>query len=113
MLDTDMPAPAGEDITDLLQAWRGGNQTALEQLIPIVHTELHRLAGRYMANEQPGGTLQTTALVNELYLRLVDVRRTAWKDRTHFFAVCSQLMRRVLVDIARSRKSLKRGGHTV
>ena len=108
-----MPAPAGEDITKLLQAWCAGNQAALEQLVPLVHVELHRLAQHHMANEQRGGTLQTTALVNELYLRLVDVRRTAWKDRTHFFAICSQLMRRVLVDLARSRKSLKRGGCTV
>ena len=113
MIDAEMPAPPAEDITNLLHAWRAGNQAALDQLIPIVHGELHRLAGHYMANEHPGGTLQTTVLVNELYLRLVDVRRTAWKDRTHFFAVCSQLMRRVLVDLARSRKSLKRGGHTV
>jgi RNA polymerase sigma factor (TIGR02999 family) len=107
-----MPPPAGEDITKLLQAWRAGDQAALEQLVPIVHVELHRIASRYMANEQPG-TLQTTALVNELYLRLVDIRRIAWKDRTHFFAVCSRLMRRVLVDASRSRKSLKRGGHTL
>jgi RNA polymerase sigma factor (TIGR02999 family) len=113
MLDAEMPAPTGEDITNLLQAWCAGNQGALDQLIPIVHGELHRLASRYMAAERPDGTLQTTALVNELYLRLVDIRRMAWKDRTHFFAVCSQLMRRVLVDLARSRKSLKRGGHTV
>jgi RNA polymerase sigma-70 factor (ECF subfamily) len=113
MPDADMPALPDEDITNLLQAWCGGNPGALGQLIPIVHGELHRLASRYMASEQRDGTLQTTALVNELYLRLVDIRRIAWKDRAHFFAVCSQLMRRVLVDLARSRKSLKRGGDTV
>jgi RNA polymerase sigma factor (TIGR02999 family) len=82
-------------------------------LIPIVYKELHGLAHRYMAGEQPDGTLQTTALVNELYVRLVDVRRMGWTDRTHFFAVCAQLMRRVLVDMARARRAAKRGGHAV
>jgi RNA polymerase sigma-70 factor (ECF subfamily) len=113
MVDAEMPAPSGEDITNLLQAWRAGDQGALEQLIPLVYGELHRLAQHYMANEQPDGTLQTTALVNELYLRLVDIRRIAWTDRTHFLAVCGQLMRRVLVDLARSRNALKRGGGAV
>jgi RNA polymerase sigma factor (TIGR02999 family) len=108
-----MRAPSGEDITDMLQAWRTGDQSALEKLVHRVYAELHRLARHYMANEQADGTLQTTALVNELYLRLVDIRRIAWKDRTHFFAVCAQLMRRILVDHARSRNALKRGGCAV
>src|SRR5436190_22169158 len=108
-----MPTPSGEDVTNLLQAWRMGDQSALEKMIPLVYAELHRLAHHYMANEQPDGTLQTTALVNELYLRLVEIRRIAWTDRTHFFAVCGRLMRRVLVDLARSRNSLKRGGRAV
>jgi RNA polymerase sigma factor (TIGR02999 family) len=82
-------------------------------LIPLVYRELHSLAHHYMAGEQPDATLQTTGLVNELYVRLVDVRRIGWTGRTHFFAVCAQLMRRVLVDVARSRKAAKRGGHAV
>jgi RNA polymerase sigma-70 factor (ECF subfamily) len=113
-VDAEIPAPpTGEDITSLLQAWRTGDQSALERLVPQVYAELHRLAQHYMANEQPDVTLQPTALVNELYLRLVEIRRIAWTDRTHFFAVCGRLMRRVLVDLARSRNSLKRGGGTV
>jgi len=96
-----------------LQAWRAGDQGARDKLIPLVYNELHRLAHHHVANEQPDGTLQTTALVNELYVRLVDVRRVGWTDRTHFFAVCAQLMRRVLVDVARSRNAQKRGGHAV
>jgi RNA polymerase sigma-70 factor (ECF subfamily) len=113
MPESDVSAPSAEEITALLEAWRAGDRDALERLIPLVYSELHHRAQRYMANERPDGTLQTTALVNELYLRLVDVRRVGWKDRTHFFAVCAQLMRRVLVDMARSRKSLKRGGDAV
>lgn len=112
-MNAEMPASSNEDITNLLQAWRTGDQGALEKLLQCVYAELHRLAQHYMANEQPDGTLQATALVNELYLRLVDIRRIAWKDRTHFFAVCARLMRRVLVDLARSRNSLKRGGGAV
>lgn len=109
----DMSETSAPEVTALLQAWRAGDQAARDKLIPLVYTELHRLAHHYMAGEQPDGTLQTTALVNELYVRLVDVRRIGWTDRTHFFAVCAQLMRRVLVDMARSRKALKRGGHAV
>jgi RNA polymerase sigma factor (TIGR02999 family) len=82
-------------------------------LIPIVYKELHQLAHRYMAGEQPDATLQTTGLVHELYVRLVDVQRIGWTGRTHFFAVCAQLMRRALVDAARSRKAAKRGGHAL
>lgn len=101
------------DVTALLQAWAAGDGAARDTLIPIVYKELHGLAHHYMAGEQPNATLQTTALVNELYLRLADVQRVGWAGRTHFFAVCAQLMRRALVDAARSRKAAKRGGHAV
>ena len=100
------PAP---DVTDLLIAWREGNEAALDALIPAVHQELRRLARYYMADERKEHTLQTTALVNEAYLRLVDSRQVRWKDRTHFFAVSSQVMRRILVDFARSRNYQKEG----
>ncbi len=98
------------EITQLLRAWRGGDQEALEKLTPLVYAELHRAAHRYMAAERPGHTLQTTALVNEVYLRLVNLREITYQDRTHFLAVCARLMRRVLVDFARSRGRVKRGG---
>jgi len=101
--------PAHE-VTELLQAWSEGDERALQKLMPLVYEELHRLARRYMAGERSGHTLQTTALVNEAYLRLVDVRKLNWQNRAHFFGVSSQLMRRILVDFARSRRSLKRGG---
>jgi len=104
---TDLPA---HEVTQLLHAWSNGDEQALERLIPLVHKELHRLARRYMAGESPGHTLQTTALVNEAYLRLVDVKAVSWQNRAHFFGVSAQLMRRILVDLARSRHSLKRGG---
>lgn len=97
-------------VSRLLQAWAEGNQDALPRLIPVVYTELHRLARRYMSRERPGHTLQTTALVNEAYLRLVDSPHPELRDRTYFFAVCAQLMRRILVDWARSHHALKRGG---
>jgi RNA polymerase sigma factor (TIGR02999 family) len=102
--------PSAHEITQLLKAWSGGDQTALDKLTPLVYAELHRAAHRFMARERPGHTLQTTALVNELYLRLVDVRRVTWQDRAHFLAVCARLMRRVLTDFARSKHYLKRGG---
>jgi RNA polymerase sigma factor (TIGR02999 family) len=105
-----MPRASPAEITQLLQAWREGEQGALEKLIPVVYDELHRLAQRYMAHERPDHTLQTTALINEAYLRLVDSQEANFPDRAHFFAMCAQLMRRVLVDWARSRHSLKRGG---
>jgi len=104
---TDVPA---HEVTQLLHAWSNGDEQALERLIPLVRKELHRLARRYMAGESPGHTLQTTALVNEAYLRLVDVKAVSWQNRAHFFGVSAQLMRRILVDLARSRHSLKRGG---
>jgi RNA polymerase sigma factor (TIGR02999 family) len=96
------------EISLLLHAWSEGDHDALEKLTPIVYQELHRLARRYMRAERPGHSLQTTALVNEAYLRLVDYNRMQWQDRAHFFAVSAQLMRRILVDHAR-RQNLKRG----
>jgi RNA polymerase sigma factor (TIGR02999 family) len=96
-------------ITQLLQSWSNGDESAIEQLMPLVYDELHRLAQRYMSDEKPGHTLQTTALVNEAYLRLVHSSQANWAGRSHFFAVCAQVMRRILVDWARSRRSLKRG----
>ncbi len=98
------------DVTQLLQAWSEGDQGALDKLIPLVYWELHRLAQRYMAQERRGHTLQTTALVNEAYLRLVDAGRVNFQNRAHFFAVSAQLMRRILVGFARRHGSLKRGG---
>lgn len=102
--------PESPEITELLKAWGSGDAAALDQLTPLVYEELRRLARRYMRNERAGNTLQTTALVNEAYLRLVDVKRVAWQDRVHFFAVSAQMMRRILVDAARARGSAKRGG---
>lgn len=100
-------ASVGE-VSQLLGAWSGGDQKALERLTPIVYDELHRLARRHMRLERPGHSLQTTALVNEAYLRLVDYKRMQWQNRAHFFAVSAQLMRRILVEHAR-RHNLKRG----
>jgi RNA polymerase sigma factor (TIGR02999 family) len=98
-----------EDISGLLRAWSDGDQSALDKLTPIVYDELHRLARNYMKRERPGHSLQTAALVNEAYMRLVDYERMQWQNRAHFFAVSAQLMRRILVDHAR-RHNLKRGG---
>ena len=98
------------NITQLLLQWRRGDQSALEELMPLVYEELRRLARQCMRGERAGHTLQTTALVNEAYLRLVKSSRVQWQDRAHFFAISSQLMRRVLVDEARKRRNLKRGG---
>ena len=98
------------EVTQLLLAWSQGEQGALDKLIPLVHEELSRMAHYYMSGEREGHILQTTALVNEAYLRLVDVGQVHWQDRAHFFAVSAQLMRRILVDFARSRTYLKRGG---
>jgi len=99
------------EVTRLLQAWGLGDDSALERLMPLVYNELHRLAHRYMAGEQPGQTLQTTALVHEVYLRLVDANDIDWQNRAHFYGLCARLMRRILVDFARSRNDKKRGGH--
>jgi RNA polymerase sigma-70 factor, ECF subfamily len=107
----DQTAPvSNHEVTRLLQAWAAGDESALEQLMPLVYAELHRIARRYMAGEHPGQTLQTTALVHEVYLRLVDVKNVNWHDRAHFYALCARLMRRILIDFARSRTFQKRGG---
>src|SRR6266436_5476582 len=105
-----MTQASREEVTGLLQAWSDGDQGALEKLMPLVYAELHRLAKRYMGREHVGRTLQTSALVNEAYLRLIEAHRVRWQNRSHFFAVSAQLMRRILVDFARARQSLKRGG---
>jgi RNA polymerase sigma factor (TIGR02999 family) len=102
--------PSAHEITQLLGAWSAGDERAFEKLMPLVYDELHRLAQAYMGRERPGHVLQTTALVHEAYLRLVDAGRASLQDRNHFFAVCAQLMRRILVDWARARLSHKRGG---
>jgi RNA polymerase sigma factor (TIGR02999 family) len=96
-------------VTQLLLAWRNGDAAALEELTPLVYEELRRLARHYMGNERVGHTLQATALVNEAYLRLVDIHKVQWQNRAHFFAMSARLMRRILVDSARSRKYQKRG----
>ena len=101
--------PQAPDLNELLESWSRGDQGAIDKLIPFVHDDLHRLAHRYMACERPGHTLQTTALVNEVYLRLVESARLNPESRAHFFAVCSRVMRQILVDWARSRKAAKRG----
>ena len=99
-----------EDITRLLIEWGNGEREALDQLVPILHLELRRLASRQMRRERPGHSLDTTALVNEAYLRLIEVNQVRWQNRAHFFAMASRLMRRILVDAARARGYQKRGG---
>lgn len=101
---------SSQGVTRLLLAWQAGDQQALDQLVPVVYEELRRLAHRSMRRERPGHLLQTTALVNEVYLNLVDARRLKWRDRAHFFAICSKLMREILVHYARARDARKRGG---
>ena len=105
--DSDDASP---DVTALLLAWRGGDDAASEQLLRAIYDELHRQAARAMRREAPTHTLQATALVNEAYLRLIDQRRVAWRNRAHFFGIAAQLMRRILVDHARARQRVKRGG---
>jgi len=105
--------PGGHELTELLTAWNHGDDSALQALVPLVYQELHRTAQRYMARERSGHTLQTTALINEVYMRLVDFQGMSWQNRNHFFAICANLMRRVLTDFARSRRFLKRGGDAV
>lgn len=99
-----------KDITHLLVAWSDGDESALEQLAPLIHAELHRLAHNYMRREQPGHLLQTSALINEAYIRLIDWKNVRWQNRAHFFGVAAQLMRRILVDFAREKQYQKRGG---
>src|SRR5438046_10361269 len=105
-----MDEALGHEVTQLLQAWRQGDEGALEKLTPQVYRELHRAAKRCMARERDGHTLQTTALINELYLRLSDLKLIDWQSRAHFFALCARQMRRILTDQARARRSDKRGG---
>jgi len=105
-----MDTPTTHEVTQLLKAWSVGDGEALEKLTPMVYRQLHQIAQRYMAGERSGHTLQTTALVHEAYVRLVDCGKVNWQDRAHFFAVSAQLMRRILIDFARSRDYLKRGG---
>ena len=102
---SEIPMSAQEpaEVTVLLKAWSGGDQAALDRLMPVVYGELHRIAHRYMRNERAGNTLQTTALVNEAFLRLVDVKNVDWQQRAQFFAISAQMMRRILVDAARVR----------
>lgn len=105
-----MTAPSSQQITQLLADWSNGDQSALERLTPFVYEELRRMAHRYMRQERPGQTLQTTALVHEAYLRLVDHQKIQWQARAHFFAIAATLMRRILIDHARERQRQKRGG---
>jgi len=105
-----MTSPSSGEVTQLLQAWCDGDGRALEELIPLVYKELHRAAQRYMARQAPDHTLQTTALVHEAYLHLVNLREPNWQNRAHFFAVCAKVMRRILIDSARKSHNLKRGG---
>ena len=108
-----MPSTGNSDsaqVTGLLLAWRAGDAAALDRLIPLVHAELHRIAHRFMRKERAGNSLQTSALVNEAYLRLIDAGKVDWQNRAHFFAISASLMRRILVDSARERQARKRGG---
>lgn len=102
-----------EGVTDLLLAWRGGDESALSRLLPVVYDELHGIARRCMAGERAGATLQATGLVHEAFLRLLDVQRVDWQNRAHFLAMAARLMRRVLVDAARARQADKRGGERI
>jgi len=105
-----MKTVSSKDLTQQLIAWGNGDKEALNKLIPLVYEELHRLAARYMRREDPGHTLQTTALVNEAYCRLVEQKDVRWQNRAHFYGIAAQLMRRILVDHARNRVRAKRGG---
>ena len=102
--------PSPQEVTQLLNDWTNGSQAARDELMPLVYEELRRLAHRHMGRERPGHTLQTSGLVNEAFLRLVDQTNVHWKNRAHFFAIAAQIMRRILVDYARSRRYAKRGG---
>jgi len=107
------PAPLQQQVTQLLCDWRGGDPSALEKLIPLVQPELQRLAHHYMSRERSGHTLQTTALIDDAYLQLADNTHPQWQNRAHFFAAAAQLMRRIMVDHARQRQALKRGGGAI
>ncbi len=108
-----MGNPSTHEITQLLVAWNGGDQEALEALSPLINQELHRLAKHYMADERPNHLLQPTALVNEAWLRLIDWRNVEWQNRAHFLGLAAQIMRRILVDFARAQQSEKRGGEEI
>jgi RNA polymerase sigma-70 factor, ECF subfamily len=108
-----MSTPFPQEVTGLLRAWCRGDHQALDRLVPLVYDELHRLAHFYMLRERPGHTLQTSALVHEAYLRLIDADQVEWQDRAHFFAISANVMRRILVEFARERSSQKRGGDPV
>lgn len=105
-----MATRSPQNVTDLLHDWSRGDRGALDSLMPAIYDELRRQAARYLRQERPGHTLQTTALIHEAYLRLVDQKNVQWQNRTHFFAIAAQLMRRILVDHARQRQAAKRGG---
>ena len=105
-----MSAPSQKEITQMLRAWSGGDHSALDELMPLVYRELRRMAATYLRRERPNHTLQATALVHEAYLHLIDQSRVTWQNRAHFFGVAAQLMRRILVDYARSHQAAKRGG---
>jgi len=106
-------SPSPSNVTQMLHDWSDGDREALDKLIPIVYTELRRQAAGYLRRERPGHTLQTTALIHEAYLRLIDQKDVRWQNRAHFFAIAAQLMRRILVDHARSRQAAKRGGSDI
>ena len=108
-----MVTPTSDEVSQMLVDWGNGDQSALNKLIPLVYDELRRMAHHYMARESPDHTLQTTALVNDAYLRLTDQKRTSWQNRAQFFGIAAQLMRRILVDHARSHTYAKRGGGTI
>jgi RNA polymerase sigma factor (TIGR02999 family) len=110
MAESERDASRRQQVSQLLAAWTNRDSAARDALLPVVYDELHRLAHHYMRGERPGHTLQTTALVNEAYIRLVDLDRMQWRDRAHFFAMAATLMRRILVDYARERSRDKRGG---
>jgi RNA polymerase sigma factor (TIGR02999 family) len=105
--------PANHEVTELLRDWSGGDESALERLMPLVYDELHRLAHQHMKREKPGHILQTSALINEAYLRMVDSPRIHWQNRAQFFGIAARVMRRILVDEARKRRSDKRGGDAI
>ena len=105
-----MPEAESSETTQLLRAWAGGDRGALDQLAPRIYEELRRIAGHFMQEERPGRTLQTTALVHEVYIKLIDVKNVDWQHRAHFFAIAAQMMRRILLDQARRRAAVKRGG---
>src|SRR5687767_14415636 len=111
--DKPLMKPAPHEITQLLQDWSGGDQTALDKLMPLVYEELHQLAHQHMRREKAGHLLQTSALINEAYVRLVDQPQIRWDNRSHFFGIAARLMRLILVDEARKRNSAKRGGGAI